>query len=112
MGHGADVLWRGDNHAQRHEQACIHILILILCSIVDTEAASARILLPVTPTCPHCRSTYVTLALEVRAKCFFICGGCAHRWNEVVSIADRQRGIAQPVAGRSLPRVVSRRPVT
>jgi hypothetical protein len=53
----------------------------------------------------------VTLALEVGAKCFFICGACAHRWNEVVSIEDRRRGIARPVAGRSLPRVISRRPV-
>jgi hypothetical protein len=32
--------------------------------------------------CSECRSTYVTLALEIPTRQFFICGSCGHRWSE------------------------------
>jgi transposase-like protein len=43
--------------------------------------------------CPHCRSTHVTLALEIPSKKFFICQACAHRWAESKAAAP---GTAPP----------------
>jgi hypothetical protein len=55
-----------------------------------------------TLACPACRSTYLTLALETPTRRFFICGGCAHRWNEVAA-SDEQRpaSLNESVASRS-----------
>lgn len=47
--------------------------------------------------CPKCRSSFVKLALEIPTKRFFICGSCAHRWNDAKTGDDRIATVPSPV---------------
>lgn len=58
--------------------------------------------------CPHCRSSYIELLLEITKRSFFRCRACEHRWNMERLLDERLPRSVQVQshsASRSTPRV-------